>query len=432
MVLNKNWFYKNIETLRVVSIIAITTLVCFNVLHKAINIFFLGCLIVLFLLFYFIGNTSYGIVNTKKNELFFIGWLIFAVLQTTWTDSTDRTWLYIMALALGVIVIWFMSRLIVTKKWLDTLYSCWGFALLGTILIGLWEIITNNHFSGSGAGASHYNLQNVATVGFFNPNDYSFFLVISLPIIFYWFKQKMIYKLLGLFMFASAFYIISQNVARFSVFLFIITTAFFLISFVRDNKRFLDFIINTNKKILNFLFVANKRLLIIFIIASMLVFLYYRKLILQTMDGIISLLQSDESSSIRKLLFENGLSIFIDHPLGIGSGNIDNYMKQNGLAVNNITVLHNYWLEILVTYGIIIFIGFVIFFVLSLYKMREVVLTSESLRPLITPVLWSSFIFIPASLQSSTIFTFNVTWFLFGTIICAVNIIEKETKMKHK
>lgn len=394
------------EMPRILSIITIVFLVCFNILQKSISQYILGGFIGVYVLF-FLLNKDYRTKNKGKGQLFFIAWLIYAFIQKTWIETSDSTSLYFKVILFGVVAILFMGRLITSKKHLGDLYKWWGFGLLSTILVGLWEVTTNHHFSSSGAAGSYYNLQHAATVGFFNPNDYSFFLVVSLPIIFYWIKKKALYRFIGIFMLISSFYITNQNGARFIEIIYVAAVVLFLIRLLRKRKI-----------LLTYLFVS---------VALIGVFNF--NTIYESLASSVLPNSNDESVYIRKLLLENGWSIFKTHPFGIGAGNITSYMAENGLGVNGITVVHNFWLEILIEFGIFVFLGFFIFYVSSLYRMYKAVKHMESIRNLVRPLLWSSVIFIPACIESSSIFVFNITWFFFGTMICVVNVIKNENKV---
>ncbi|MGA4718498.1 O-antigen ligase family protein [Fictibacillus nanhaiensis] len=396
------------DTPRVLFVALIPFLVCFNIIQKMGSMLIVGGMIGLYLLFYLVDNKYRG-VRLGKSGVFFIVWMLYALLQTTWTITTEKTWLYINVLTLGIIIVFLMSKMITTIQWIELLYKWWGIALLGTILFGLWEVNTNNHLSSSGANPEYYNLQNVATVGFFNPNDYGFFLIISLPIILYWIKKKFLYKVLGLFMLGSSFYIVFQNGARFIILLYFLVIILYLLSLIKSKRNF--------------------SILLFFTFGGVSVSFLFVDMFVKSFSDVVSLASTDSSSSIRKMLFENGWILFTNNPLGVGSGNIEYYLKQNSLIVHGIPSLHNFWLEFLVTYGILIFIGFLTFYIASLIRMYKALkMKSLNFNSSIKPLFWSSLLFIPASLESSTIFTFNIIWFLFGILLCMGNIIKKEMK----
>jgi len=63
-------------------------------------------------------------------------------------------------------------------------------------------------------------------------------------------------------------------------------------------------------------------------------------------------------------LIRNGL-VFLSSTFGfgVGAGNIEYWMEHNPVYnTSSITNMHNWWIEILVAYGVIIFILYIVFF----------------------------------------------------------------------
>ncbi len=383
----------------------VTASVCFHFLQSAIGLIVLGGLIGVYIFLYLVDKRYRNVIKTKS-EYFFLIWLGYAFIQMTSVVQTSATQINMKALLFGVAVIFLTVRLIYNTEWLEKFYKIWGFSLLGTIIVALWEISTNNHLPSS--GAIFYRLDNVATAGFFNPNDFSFFLILSLPVIFHWIKQKGRYRLFGGFMFLSDFYINYVNGARFMLLLFILASFAFMISLVKNNKK----------------------LLALFITVFTVISFFNIDTIKESIEITSSLSESDSSNDIRKLLAIGAWNIFKNNLFGVGPGNAPYYMDLYGVSVGTLNVVHNFWLEVLVNYGFFIFMGIVIFFTTSVYKMFKAVRTSDNLRSSISPLLWSSVLFIPACIESSSIFTFSITWFFFGLMICAVNVINKEQLIK--
>src|SRR5699024_3830715 len=100
---------------------------------------------------------------------------------------------------------------------------------------------------------------------------------------------------------------------------------------------------------------------------------------------------------------DSAVSIFKKYPiLGVGPGNSDYYMPIKGDKI------HNFWLEILVNYGIVVFSGLLMFFLYSIYSLLRK--KSEKLNKVVYPLLLSIIIFIPTSMTPSSIFKFQILW----------------------
>lgn len=378
---------------RVLSILVISLLISFNLLFSIIG---LSIFILLFYIYFlsYLGNKTQQIKVKKisKFYIFFIVWLIYAAIQAILEGITDKTLFHVQVLFYGLVLIWFMSRIIDTKEWLDILYKMWGFSVFCTIILGWWELTTGNHIF-------HYDtkFQEFVTINFFNPNNYCFFLVVSLPVVLYWIKLGVVYRLFGIFMFISTFYFAYHNGSRLIMLITIVIMCLFLISLAKSKK---------------------KLLLLLIILISVSVFNYY-ELILDSLSEISTMNNSDNSINVRSSLNESALQIFNTHPFGVGPGKLELYMPRIGSNV------HNFWLETLVNYGIIIFLAIVLFFgffIFRLFSFRK----SEEFRNIIMPIFWSVIIFIPTSTVPSSIFILNITWFLFGVMICTTNVISRE------
>lgn len=390
-----------VESWRMFSLAAFALLMSFNLFTTSLGTAIFMGLVGLYVVAY-LADPSYRRQKTWTTSLtFFILWITYAVIQLFWVVHTPRTYLHMHVMVIGIAVIWFMTRMIDSANWLEKLYKVWGFSVLATVIIGWWELTTDKHLPNS--GADFYQLKHVATATFFNPNDYCFFLMVSLPVVLHWIKGKVIYKLLGLFMLISAFYFMYADEARFMILMMIACLCMFLVGLIKNHKKLLLLFLTT---------------------VAITVYLNY-DLIEKSFKQISSLQASNDSSvGARKFLTDSAWQIFKDHPWGVGPGNVETYMPVVGFGSN----VHNFWLEILANYGVVIFVGFAMFFISSLrtlYKGRK----NESLKQSITPAFSAALIFIPACVQSSSVFAFNVTWFVFGLMVCAVNIIKRDSQV---
>lgn len=378
----------------------ICMLVCFNLFSTSIGVFaglvFIWCAFIHLLI-------RRGRIKKPKISyfIFFIIWLFYALLQMFYVEQLPRTVNQLQVLFYGIILIFLMGKLINSPKRIETIYKFWGIGVLCTIIIAWWEILTNNHLPQS--GADFYLMENVATVTFYNPNDYCYFLALSIPVILHWIGLRGLYKVTGLFMLLSAFYIMFMNEARLIIILFALSVFAYSIKLWKE-KRYKMFI-----------FFAT-----IVAISSF----YFKDTVQGAIESVTSVTGTDASLNVRADLTNSALNIFKQHPFGVGPGNLELYLPriQFGSSV------HNFWLEILLNYGVIIFVLFILFYssaLLSLLKIK-----SKDLKRKISPILWSSVIFVPACVQSSSVFSFNITWFLFGLIICALNIKRKEEVKK--
>ncbi|MGX4668319.1 O-antigen ligase family protein [Cerasibacillus sp. JNUCC 74] len=351
------------------------------------------CLALLSLFYSMLKNNCLVKSAYSRYYMFFYIWVIFATIQVIYQNRFLLSSNQYQSLILGILIIWLMSKFVIEKTQLKRVYLIWGMYLLITIIIGWWEVLTGNHIRQTTA----YPHLSVATVGFFNQNDYSFFLAISLPIVFFWIKGKIIYKCIGFFMLGSIFSFVFINGSRLILIIIIFILGLFLIQLFKFR---------------------NIGLIIIFVLSISLLALFNMEAISATFDKLSTVNSNDYSVNSRKQLTEDGFRIFKENPLfGVGPGNLENHMPQKGDKV------HNFWLEILVNYGILIFAGLVIFFANCLYVFKK---TSNNLQRIVWPVFLSTIIFIPASLSSSSVLHFEVLWLFFGLMLSTKSIIKNE------
>lgn len=376
-------------------ILIILLLTSFNILFTTEGIVILIGLVYCYLVYLLSVKT----INFIMPSYFFILWLFYATGQMFLIEFGNLTVLHYQVIIIGLILIWFMTNIISSISILHLVYKLWGMVLLLTILIAWWEIFTGNHIVN--LDGRSFSESSIATVNFYNPNNYSFFLSVCFPVVFYWIERLgKFYKIIGIFMFLSTFFIIYSNGSRISLLVLIILLLFALIKMSKSQIKIL---------------------LPIFII-GMFCILYFYDYILAFIE-LLTVDNTDESLNIRSYLYDSALNISLNYPFGVGPGNLEEFMPILGANV------HNFWLEILVNYGFIVFLGIILFFATTLYRIVKVRHIKE-LRPVLKPVFLSILIFIPTSIAPSSIFTFGITWFIFGIMVVSTNLIKKYQKIK--
>lgn len=142
------------------------------------------------------------------------------------------------------------------------------------------------------------------------------------------------------------------------------------------------------------------------------------------------------SNTIRVNLILNGLEFLKENPLtGIGAGNIDYYLENEALyPTRNITKMHNFYLEILVAYGIIIFVGYLIFYGAICIKLlrqwaRLRLKVANKMSALTLLVFWGSFSF--SCISSSSNLSKEWIWLLIGITLATIKM-KDDCGAKHE
>ena len=135
------------------------------------------------------------------------------------------------------------------------------------------------------------------------------------------------------------------------------------------------------------------------------------------------------SDLIRQNLIQNGLMFLEDtYYFGVGIGNIEYYMEYFGeLYVGDIRNMHNWWIEILVSSGIFIFIIYLYQYLKYLKVLFKISKNTNNLDDMYISSCFCALLiglFIGAVGPSSL---FISEWFLplFGLIIVYINLFKK-------
>ncbi|WP_165875790.1 O-antigen ligase family protein [Hazenella coriacea] len=129
--------------------------------------------------------------------------------------------------------------------------------------------------------------------------------------------------------------------------------------------------------------------------------------------------ETGESGTVRKYLILNGLQFLQQsHYLGVGPGNIEPLMK-DAPKVNKVN-MHNWWIEILVNFGVIIFFFYMALYVLLLWKCWKIMRLRE-LQPRNPRIRWSAYSVLASmigyffgAIAPSTAIHFTPMWVVYG------------------
>jgi len=124
-------------------------------------------------------------------------------------------------------------------------------------------------------------------------------------------------------------------------------------------------------------------------------------------------------------LARNGLIfLYSTAGFGVGAGNAEywmaNFARYDTAGILN---LHNWWLEILINYGIFVFIGYVVMYIGIILKLWHAWHKAVDRKErMIAEALLLAFIgFFFASISSSSIMAFNPQWLLFAFALAFLN-----------
>lgn len=340
-------------------------------------------------------------------------WFIYAVFTVIWSKDFSSWFRYTYFIFTGFILVYLFIYYINDIKHIYTILKLLTFISLLHLIIGLIEVFTANYFFLGIEFHNVYTKYSLPVSVFQNTNNYATFLFFSFFIFVYnTFKSKgLISKILFLITSFIVVFLIVKTTSRANLLALIIgVSTLILLRLITINKSY------TGRKII---------IVLVLVIFAFVVVFYFNiyELIVFDFSG------ESFSDTTRFNLMRNGL-VFLVKTLGfgVGSGNI-NYWMQNFYVyyTNGITSMHNWWFEILVSFGVVIFTLYVI----SYIKIMTCLLTKSTVDLLLSQVLFSYLMgYIISSLSSSSNTINEWLWAIWAILIAYVNIKCKESSIR--
>lgn len=375
-----------------------------------------------FVFFKLKGTVIRKLLQSKNYSYFafMMFWVCYSFLSFIWVEDF-LAWakIYIFLLS-GFITTWYIGFFFTDKK--DIIYALKIIEFVSFLfsIISFYEIFTGNYIFYN-RSLTYYEERAAlySTIGFrvpisvfSNPNNYSLFLIFSVFFSFGLSKTKAtkIGRFISLVLtIVSLFLLIATQSRSGFIGLILGFTAYGIIELIRNGSS------NFGKLILfsagAFLFVIpwlndNKEL--------------YEALIEIDFSG------SSQSDVIRLNLIKNGFHFLLNtFFLGVGLGNIEYHMSHNAVyQIGGITNIHNWWMEILVSSGVFVFLFYIIIYVNNLiwlfkYSLLKLDKDLRYLSTIFFSVLVSFFV---ASVGSSSLMYNEWIWPLMAVVMSFVNI----------
>lgn len=383
-------------------------------------------LIIPIIIFTILKNRKAFKINMNSTATLMVGvfifWWIWALCSVLWAMSIGA-WLQTMVLlTIGVssvvgIFLWTRDYL----QWRTLIKAVWVMITFLSIW-GLFEVLTNTYLLADVGKLDKYSTfvtqpwTRIPITFFANQNDYATMLLAAFPVnlILMNTTKNNLKKLLTLFCMILAILLIYQSGSRMSL---LMAMAFFVIYFALkirwDLKR------NWVQKII----VAVLGLLVLAIA-------FVPPIQDAIMDYIYILPRPYLSGDVARVnMWRNGLAYFgRTFGLGVGAGNIEEWMRTFGtLPTRNVFNMHNWWLEILVGYGVFVFIAYVVGYGLMIYRLFNLKKrVTKDQRQVMNAIITFLFIFIGASITSANNMLIEWHWVFFGLIIAYIGIMEKQ------
>lgn len=344
----------------------------------------------------------------KYYIVFVFLWLIYALVSVAWINdyfSWIRTVYFLSIFFFSILI---FCKYVNNKIYLLNSFICFSVGSIIHIGLGLNEFLFKNYYFIKLEYLDKYILNNWPVSTFTNTNNFAFYLSLSLCVFLFIikFSNKDWVKILYSIFCVLALFLICTTQSRGVILALIFSSVLVLL-----NKHAL------NKKTFNILSLVVV-LIGVFSLITILVIGFTN----------IDYFQSPtNSNSIRlNLLFNSFYFNFKSYFMGVGAGNFEYFISNHSLFnTAGIINSHNWWLEILVEYGIVVFGGYIIF-VFKMYKQTQREFNSEYNKYSQYIILLFIGTFVVGCISPSSIMHMEWLWILFALFICLINICDKE------
>jgi teichuronic acid biosynthesis protein TuaE len=388
-------------------------------------------ILLIFCVLFFYSKITHKTVFQIKSGIdysyfyFLLFWLVFSILSVFWVKDV-LAW----AKSLSFLVIGLLSTQIIYTildekvKILKAIRLVTIFAFT-TYFLAFYEMFSGNYFFVTEGNLEYYQefslLHSVTgfrePVTFFgNPNNYSLFLYFA-------------------FVFAVLNYRLNQRLFGKLFFLIGAFLSIFLIVCTQSRSGFIGSIIFFFS-FLFFLFLKNSVIskikgIVFFIIIGVILYLtfgdsldFFRDVI--TID--LSNNSEDSSDGIRKNLLKNGL-LFLNNSyfFGVGIGNIEYYMRYfPKFYTGETTNIHNWWLEILVSSGILVFCTYFLVYFRTCYRMYNRISLIKNRENIVLNMIFLSFFIglIVSAVGPSSLIESEWFWILMAICFKGASIFD--------
>lgn len=383
--------------------------------------------------FYQIWKSDKSIkIQAYSNATVIVGifafWWLWGIFSGIWAMSL-MSWIQaVFLLTLGVtsilgLYLWTQDLL----HWQEMLNAVW-LMMSFLALWGLYEILSNHYIFADMAKLDKYGSfasqiwSRIPITIFANQNDYATMLLAYLPLNLIKMNLSSNGRLRFVYLLpiALTLFLVYRSESRL---IFLSLGLFFLIYCLLQFK----WDIGLNK----LLFIASLTIISLIILIISLPAL--RNLIDQLFYFAGDLVNTGDSRRVN--LWRNGL-LFLGQTLGfgVGAGNIEVWMRNlSFLLVDEFTNIHNWWLEVLVGYGLLVFILYIVAYGLLIYtffKLRR----SDSLKQRQIANAFISFliVYIFASITSANNMLIEWHWVYFALMIAFIKLTEKPKLIKFR
>ena len=367
-------------------------------------------------------------IHKKLESYFFLIWIFF-IIASGWRAEKAGVWMSYVLWSVTALLLQQILFSGLNKKTFDVIIEAFVGSLFLHLLMGLYEITTHRYIFEIGPVNEIESYGNVAIGMFYNLNDYATFVMTMFPFSVYkFFNQKGIFKRLyyGTVVGLSVYLLIKSG-SRAVVLALVFVSFFSCYLFFR---KYLD-----NK--LKYVCIAFGLALLpfVFFTAQSYIMTFLR----------FNMVNANASNDIARInLIRNGLYFLKEtYGLGVGAGNLYLWLAERSIyPIGHLRFIHNWYLEILVTFGVLFFIIYMAFHSKVFFSLLKSI-NNDSIWSRNNIILLSFISFSVVCISSSSnvysewvwmylVFVSTYCLFIAGTLDNKLTVFLKEQNNKEK
>ena len=430
LILN-NKIYKDVYSIEK-TILYLAIIFCFEqgfLLRIDIGLFTLNLYRIFFLLlwsFFLVhiltnrGKLDISNIRVKKYILFLYLWFFYAMFSLIWVALIGEAIRTIIYLFIGIFIVFFEVFYFKNLKDFKQLHNILLFVLLVMIGLGFWNCITGNHLSEYWNSIVYKWARFVPVAVFSGQNDNAVYLSLNIPfiLVFIRYRSNIIEKFFGIMILFSALYLLVQTLSRGNYIAFIIEVGFWFIFLMKLKTKY--------------------KMLILIILLTLIIYIAFFEYIQNIFGSIIIQMKTinfgDPSINVRINLIRNSVFLLVKSiGFGVGAGNAVYHMKNFAIYdTHGIPYIHNWWIKVLLEYGILIFIGYIMFYLNILFNLYKLYFTlnSNSEKMICEALLIVLVSLTVIGFSESPIMALKIWWIYIGFALSFLNYCKLKYKQK--
>ncbi len=381
---------------------------------------FVVLLTIYMLLEILLNNKPLIVLSKKENSysiVFMFAWIAYAVITLAWVKDYSGWLKSVYFLTLGFLSVVIFSRYLKSNYDILKTFKFLSIMIYFHNIMGWYEITTGNYIFLNNSVQKYMNYKLPVSM-FSNTNNFATFMLFSVFILYVCASNsnKISYKMINIGFIISSTYLLVMTGSRANILGFIMALSTFI------------FLALKNKRVRRGLLLVLGVAFFILLIKPEYIISFYSMIDKNLTFRFAAQIGSDAT---RINLIKNGMNFLIStFGFGTGAGNIEIWMASySKYYVGDIVNIHNWWFEVLVGYGVIIFTMYMCFYIGLFRSMyRKFKLSTNKIEVTISLAIMSSMVgYIIGSVSSSSNISSEWLW-VFWAIAIAFQGISRTSK----